>query len=59
MSPLISKSEYSICLLYNPKFRKVHITDLVQIDNKYSHQMSDLATGILVIGTTCGVIQKT
>jgi hypothetical protein len=59
MSPSISKSEYSICLLYNPKLRKIHIVDLVQIDDKYSHQMSDLTTSILVVSATCGVIQKT
>ena len=59
MSPSISKSEYSTCLLYNLKFRKIYITDLVQIDDKYSHQMSDLTTSILVVGAAYGVIQKT
>lgn len=49
MPLLISKSEYSICLLYNPKLRKIYIIDLVQMDNKYSYQMSDLTTSILVI----------
>jgi hypothetical protein len=59
MSPLISKSDYNTYPLYNLKHRKVYITDLVQIEDKHLHRMSDLTTGMLIVSTACRAIQKT
>jgi hypothetical protein len=59
ISPSISKSDYDTFPLYNSKPGKVHIVDLVQIDDKYMHRMSDRVTGMLIVGAACRIIRKT
>ena len=55
----ITKENYADRPLYNPGLGKVHVKDLVQMDDRYGHRVSSLVLGMLVMGAQVDAIQKT
>jgi hypothetical protein len=56
---VVSKSTYFNRPLFDPNKGVHYIKDIVQMDDKYLHRVSDLVVGMLYLGAKVGAIRKT